>query len=73
MPKGNFIVPVPRNETVLSYAPGSDEKRKLKEALSTAKSENREILIHIGGRPVKNDDRRTIQQPQEHGHRLHNY
>ncbi len=73
MPKGNFIVPVPRNETVLSYAPGSDEKRKLKEALSTAKSETREILMNIGGRSVKTDDRRTIHPPHEHGHLLGNY
>ena len=33
MQYGDFYYPMPVNETVLSYAPGSPEKKRLKEVL----------------------------------------
>ena len=37
---GYFNYPMPANETVLSYAPGSPEKIALKKALNRSKKEN---------------------------------
>jgi 1-pyrroline-5-carboxylate dehydrogenase len=38
MKNGHYSVPLPKNETVLSYAPGTAERARLKEVLAELKS-----------------------------------
>ncbi len=44
-------IPVPRNEPVLSYAPGTAERAALKAALGAVGAERADIPVVIGGRP----------------------
>jgi 1-pyrroline-5-carboxylate dehydrogenase len=68
--KGFFNVPVPVNEPVLNYAPGSAEKKALKEALAAAKSKQVEVPMYIGGKEVKSGKTAEMRPPHEHQHVL---
>ena len=46
-------IPTPRNEPVLSYAPGSPERSTLKAALTAAGDERPDIPVVVGGREVR--------------------
>lgn len=65
-----FTVPPAYNEPVLSYAPGSPEKKALKEALAAAKSQVLDIPMTIGGKKVFGNDRYAIRPPHEIDHVL---
>ncbi|HEX6747979.1 MAG TPA: L-glutamate gamma-semialdehyde dehydrogenase [Longimicrobium sp.] len=66
-------VPLPRNEPVLGYAPGSPERAELKAALKVMASEEIEIPLIIGGREVRTGDTDTQVMPHDHGHVLATY
>ena len=68
-----FHVPVPVNEPVRSYAPGSPEKRSLKARLDAMLSEEIEIPLVIGGREVRTGDTAKAVCPHDHGHVLATY
>jgi 1-pyrroline-5-carboxylate dehydrogenase len=70
MPKGFFNVPVPKNEPVLSYAPGSKERELLKKALQEARSQVLDIPMYIGGEEVRTDNKKPISPPHDHKHIL---
>src|SRR4051794_31351433 len=65
----NAILPlaVPVNEPVRPYAPGSPEKKSLKQRLKEMQSEQIEIPLIIGGKEVRTGD--TIQTVCPHDHR----
>lgn len=73
MPKGFFQVPVPVNEPVLSYAPGSKERKLLKQALDEARSKELDIPMYIGGEEVRTDVKRKLAPPHDHQHALGYY
>lgn len=60
----------PINETVLSYAPGSPERKKLQAALKELKSQNRDIPAYIDGKEVHSGAKEEIRPPHETGHLL---
>ncbi|MEQ8548930.1 MAG: L-glutamate gamma-semialdehyde dehydrogenase [Cyclobacteriaceae bacterium] len=70
MPKGNYYVPTPVNEPILSYAPGSPEKKTLKAALKKARSEKRDIPMYIGGKEVRTGTEIRMSPPHDHHHTL---
>jgi len=70
MNHGIFSIPGPVNEQPLNYAPGSEERKKLKEALSTAKSQVIDIPMIIGGKPVFSNKKMKIVPPHEINHIL---
>ena len=70
MPKGFYHVPVPRNEPVLSYAPGSRERRLLKQAIEEARSQVADIPMYIGGEEVRTGNKRKLSPPHDHQHVL---
>lgn len=70
MPKGFFNVPVPKNEPVLSYAPGSKERELLKKALQEARSQVLDIPMYIGGEEVRTDNKKPLSPPHDHKHIL---
>ncbi len=62
-------IPVPRNEPVLSYAPGSPERDVLKAELKRLSGTVTEIPVIVGGKEITG--RQTIKVVAPHKHRLH--
>ncbi len=65
MSLGYFSYPIPVNEPVLSYAPGSPERAALKKTLEELKKEQIEIPMYIGGEEVKTGKLQEIHPPHE--------
>ncbi len=63
-------VPVPRNEPVRAYGPGSPEKASLKRRLDRMASEEIEIPLVIGGKEVRTGNLAECVMPHDHGHVL---
>ena len=70
MLSGVVSVPLPVNEPVHSYAPGSPERDSLKRRLDEMYAEQIEIPLIIGGREVKSGNTGQVVCPHEHGHVL---
>ena len=70
MSLGTFSYPLPANEPVLSYAPGSPEKKRLKEVLKELKSEEADIPMYIGSKEVRTGKKVVINPPHELKHTL---
>ncbi len=67
MPKGVFKVPVPVNEPVKGYAPGSAERASL--LAMYKKMYNQEpidVPMYIGSSLVRTNEKLTLTSPQEH-------
>ena len=70
MSLGYFSYPMPVNETVLSYGPGSKERQVLKIVLEKLKNEELDIPMYIGGREVRTNKKLAIHPPHEISHVL---
>ena len=70
MSNAYFKVPLPVNEPVKTYKPGSPEKEDLKKKLSELKSQKIEVPLIIGGEEVKTGNTAEMVIPHEHGHVL---
>ncbi len=70
---GFFRIPKPSNEPVLSYAPGTPERRELKEKLAELQGQEIEIPIVIGGKEIRTGDLGECRPPHKHGHLLAKY
>ncbi|ACY48121.1 L-glutamate gamma-semialdehyde dehydrogenase [Rhodothermus marinus] len=62
--------PVPQNEPVRSYAPGTPERTSLRKRLQELKRETVEIKPIIGGREIATDRVETLHPPHELTHSL---
>ena len=67
---GTFSYPMPVNEPVLSYAPNSAEKKKLKEVLKELKSSEVEVPMFIGSKEVRTGKKVSMHPPHETKHIL---
>ena len=65
MSLGYFSYPMPANEPVLQYAPGSPERAALKKTLAELKKKPIEIPMYIGGKAVKSGKKMAIHPPHE--------
>jgi len=63
-------IPVPVNEPVLSYAPGTSERLELKKALKDLSSHQPEIPLVIGGKEVRTGKTVDAVMPHCHHHVL---
>lgn len=70
MSYGNFYYPMPVNEPVYSYAPGSAEKAALKAALKDLKSNKTDVPMYIGGMEVRTGKTVELRPPHERRHLL---
>jgi 1-pyrroline-5-carboxylate dehydrogenase len=68
--EGRFFPPYPINEPVLSYAPGSPERRSLKAMLEKMSKEVVEIPVIIGGEEIRTGKVVEVTMPHDHGHVL---
>ena len=67
---GNRRVPVPVNEPVKSYAPGSAERASLKARLKSMAAERVDIPLIIGGKEIRTGDLAQSVMPHNHRHVL---
>lgn len=70
MSLGYFSYPMPVNEPVYSYAPGSAERTALQNALKELKGRQADIPMYIGGKEVRTGKTIDIHPPHETGHLL---
>ena len=73
MGKGFFNVPVAVNEPVMSYAPGSPERKAAQEAYQTMFNSKVEVPMYINGKDVKTGNTRTMSPPHDHQHIVGEY
>ncbi|MEO5945831.1 MAG: L-glutamate gamma-semialdehyde dehydrogenase [Chitinophagaceae bacterium] len=67
---GTFSYPMPVNEPILNYAPGSSEKKRLKEVLRELKSEEVDVPMYIGSKEVRTGKKVSMHPPHETKHTL---
>ncbi len=67
---GAFQVPVPDNEPVRAYAPGSAEKKSLKAELARQRSEEVDIPLVIAGEEIRTGDTEEVLVPHDRRRRL---
>lgn len=65
-----FQTPVPKNEPVLAYRPGSPERAELATALAESKAKAIEVPMYINGEWVTTDNRVSLHPPHEIKHTL---
>jgi 1-pyrroline-5-carboxylate dehydrogenase len=73
MSLGYFSYPMPANEPVLNYAPGSAERKRLKEVLTELKKEKIDVPMYIGSKEVRTNKKGTLHPPHEISHTLGTY
>ncbi len=67
---GYFSYPLPTNEPILNYAPGSAERTRLKEVLAELKSTEVDVPMYIGSNEVRTNKKVAMHPPHEHQHIL---
>ena len=67
---GYFSYPLPANEPVLQYAPGSPEKIALKKTLAELKKKAIDVPMYIGGKAVRTGNKIAMHPPHEIAHTL---
>jgi 1-pyrroline-5-carboxylate dehydrogenase len=70
---GNFHYPLPSNEPVLSYAPGTREKELLKKSLKDLKSKKIDVPMYIGSEEVFTEKKVQMRPPHERNFVLGTY
>jgi 1-pyrroline-5-carboxylate dehydrogenase len=73
MQLGYFSYPLPQNETVLNYAPGSPEREQIKQTIKTLKKDVVDVPMYIGGEEVRTGNKMEIRPPHELAHLLGYY
>ncbi len=68
-----YQVPVPENEPIKGYAPGSPEKAELKAAMKDLSGQQIEIPLVIGGKNVTTGNLGDCRMPHKHSHLLGQY
>jgi 1-pyrroline-5-carboxylate dehydrogenase len=63
----------PKNEPVLSYAPGSSERRLLEDELTSQSSRIIDIPLIIGGKEIRTGKTGRVVMPSDHQHVLATY
>ncbi|MBF0314044.1 MAG: L-glutamate gamma-semialdehyde dehydrogenase [Oligoflexia bacterium] len=68
-----FTAPVPQNEAIKMYAPGSPEKQLLKQELERQKRESVDVPLFIGGEEIRTNRVEEIRCPHDHSLKLGRY
>ncbi len=70
---GRRRVPIPVNDPVRAYAPGSTERASIKARLAEMAGETIDIPIVIGGRDIRTGQTADVVMPHDHHHVLGRY
>lgn len=73
MSKSVYRLPQISNEPIKSYAPGTPERKALKEKLLELKNKVADIPMIIGGKEVRTNQLKEIRPPHDHKHLLGHY
>ena len=73
MGKGFFQVPIAVNEPVLSYAPGTSERKEVLEAYKKMYNTTIDIPLYINGNEIKTGNTVSITPPHDHQHEIGAY
>ncbi len=68
-----FHLEMPKNEPILSYAPGSNERQFLTQELERQHATQIEIPLIIGGKEIRTGNTDTVVMPSDHQHVLATY
>ena len=68
-----FHIPIPVNEPILNYAPGSAERSNLKKCLDELMKTEMDIPMFIGGKEVRTGKKTKLSPPHDHQHILGYY
>ncbi|WP_205504182.1 L-glutamate gamma-semialdehyde dehydrogenase [Rufibacter psychrotolerans] len=66
MSNGFFNVPIPVNEPVKGYAPGSKEREELQKAYNALREQQLDIPMYIGGQEVRTENKVPFTPPHDH-------
>ena len=67
---GTPNIPQPRNEPILSYAPGTPERAVLRAMVKTVADDQVEIPCVVGGKEIRTGDTYDVVAPHDHGNVL---
>ncbi|MDQ6758095.1 MAG: L-glutamate gamma-semialdehyde dehydrogenase [Bacteroidota bacterium] len=70
MNHGDFYFPMPVNEPVYTYAPGTPERKLLKETLQELKSKKVDVPMYIGKEEIRTGNTIEMHPPHEREHVL---
>jgi 1-pyrroline-5-carboxylate dehydrogenase len=70
---GTVKIPIPYNEPILNYAPGTSQKKALKDQLQKMLAETVDIPLVIGGQEVRTGSLAECRCPHDHEHVLARY
>ena len=73
MTKAIFKLPEIKNEPIKTYAPGSAERKELKEKLTELRKGGLDLPMIIDGKEVRTDNLQDIRPPHNHQHLLGHY
>ena len=73
MPKGIYKLPQIKNEPVKSYAPGTPERKSLKDKLKELSNGSLDIPMIIGGKEIRTNKLQDIRPPHDHQTLLGHY
>jgi 1-pyrroline-5-carboxylate dehydrogenase len=73
MSLGYFNYPMPANEPVLTYAPGTPERKLLQQTLAELKAAETDIPQYIGGEEIRTGNKQPLNPPHERAHVLGYY
>jgi 1-pyrroline-5-carboxylate dehydrogenase len=70
MPTAIYKVPVPKNEPVNSYAPGTPERASLQAKLKELRGQEVDVPMYIGSEEVRTGKTHPLNPPHDHQHKL---
>ena len=73
MNNSNISIPYPVNETILDYAPGSNERKSVLKTYDDLYKKKSTVYLKINGKEVKGDIIKTMSPPHDHKHILGEY
>lgn len=73
MNNGRYVIPTPKNEPVLNYAPGSAERANVKAALKELRATSVDIPMIIDGKEVRTNNKHSMHPPHDIHHTLGHY
>ncbi|MGM0581680.1 MAG: L-glutamate gamma-semialdehyde dehydrogenase [Bacteroidota bacterium] len=70
MPTAIYKVPVPKNEPVNSYAPGTPERASLQAKIKELRGQEVDVPMYIGAEEVRTGKTLPLNPPHDHQHKL---
>ncbi|WMN11766.1 L-glutamate gamma-semialdehyde dehydrogenase [Marivirga salinae] len=70
MPTAIYKVPIPKNEPVNSYAPGTPERASLQAKLKELRAQEVDVPMYIGAEEVRTGKTLPLNPPHDHQHKL---